>query len=82
MIVDGESGLVSPMGDADGLAHALETLLRDPALANRLGCAAYARVRRHFTLERVALQVEEVYRQVVSAHKPRTPTPAALEPAL
>jgi glycosyltransferase involved in cell wall biosynthesis len=65
MIIDGETGLLAPMGDADGLANALERLLRDPVFANKLGCAAYARARRHFTLERVALQVEDVYRGVV-----------------
>jgi len=84
MIIDGESGLLSPMGDAEGLARALESLLRDPARANRLGCAAYARVRRHFTLERVALQVEDVYRQVLAGCKPRShaAATAGLEPAL
>ncbi|HEX4086708.1 MAG TPA: glycosyltransferase family 4 protein [Chthoniobacteraceae bacterium] len=67
MIVDGESGLLAPMGDAESLAHAIERLLRDPALANQLGCAAYARVRRHFTLARVASQVEEVYGGMMAA---------------
>ena len=83
MIVDGESGLLSPMGDADGLARALESLLRDPIMANRLGCAAYARVRRHFTLQRVAHQVEAVYSQVLAEHPQRShPAAAGLEPAL
>ena len=82
MIVDGESGLLSPMGDADGLASALGRLLRDPLFANHLACAAYARVRRHFTLQRVARDVEGVYTQVLAMRKPCTePAAAGLEPA-
>jgi glycosyltransferase involved in cell wall biosynthesis len=37
LVRDGETGLVTPAGDANALAAALERLLRDPALRVRLG---------------------------------------------
>jgi glycosyltransferase involved in cell wall biosynthesis len=39
VVVDGRSGLLVGAGDAAGLAAALVVLLRDPALAQRLGAA-------------------------------------------
>ena len=83
LIVDGETGMLAPMGDANGLAQVLEDLLRDPEKAQRLGRAGYARVRDHFTVTRVARQVEEIYRRVLVGRKPRSPAAATgLEPAL
>jgi len=83
LIVDGETGMLAPMGDADGLARVLEELLRNPEKARALGRAGHARVRSHFTVARVARQVEEVYRQVLIGRKPRSPAPATgLEAAL
>jgi glycosyltransferase involved in cell wall biosynthesis len=76
LIVDGETGLLAPMGDAEGLARALEELLRNPERARALGRAGHARVRAHFTVSRVARQVEEVYRQVLAGRKPGSPAPA------
>jgi len=73
LIVDGETGLLVPMGDADGLADALKLLLDDPAKARQFGRAGYVRVRQHFTSSRVASQIHEVYRRV-------SPTPD-LQPA-
>ncbi len=42
-IVDGQTGLLVPFGDAPRLAKALADLLRDPALRDRLGANARAR---------------------------------------
>lgn len=44
-LVDGDSGLLVPPGDADELAHALEIFMTDAAL--RLRLAAGAERRRH-----------------------------------
>jgi glycosyltransferase involved in cell wall biosynthesis len=83
LIVDGETGLLAPMGDSDGLARVLDGLLRDPRRARELARAGYGRVRNHFTVTRVARQVEEVYRRMLVAHKPRSQAAATgLEPAL
>jgi len=37
---DGETGLVVQQGSPEAIAHAVDKLLRDPALATRLGKAA------------------------------------------
>lgn len=47
MVRDGETGLVVRAGDATSLAHALERLASDPALAARLGSAARDEVLQH-----------------------------------
>jgi glycosyltransferase involved in cell wall biosynthesis len=45
LVVDGETGLVVPAGDAPALATAIERLLGDPELRGRLGAAAREAVR-------------------------------------
>jgi len=55
---DREDGLVVPPGDERALARAIEELLRDPALARRLGGSALARARSLFTYERMAEDLE------------------------
>lgn len=63
---DGESGLTVPPADADALAAALNRLLADPELRSRLGGAARRRVRREFSLERMAADTLAVYRQALA----------------
>lgn len=48
LLDDGVSGVLVEPGDVPALAAALERLIRDPALRERLGTAAEARVRTHF----------------------------------
>ncbi len=62
----GISGLLVPVGDAAGLAAALERLIRDPVLRRRLGQAARLRCRREFSASRIFPQLGEVYRQVLA----------------
>jgi glycosyltransferase involved in cell wall biosynthesis len=63
------------MGDSNALAEAIEKLLRDHQLARRLGREGFLRVRREFTAERVARQVQEVYKQVARRDSQQLPTP-------
>ncbi|MCC6915598.1 MAG: glycosyltransferase family 4 protein [Rhodospirillaceae bacterium] len=42
-VIDGETGLLTPSEDAPALARALEALIRDPGLRERMGRAARAR---------------------------------------
>ena len=51
LIIDGETGLLVPPDDATAFAEKLETLIRDPALRERLGKAGMDRVRSAFSLE-------------------------------
>ncbi len=60
--VVGDAGLVVPPGDSQALASALERLLTDSALAERLRQVGPARARECFDLRNMAAKVEEVYR--------------------
>lgn len=51
MLVDGESGLLIPPGDAPALAAAVVALLRDEARRRRLGEGGFLRLTTRFTLE-------------------------------
>jgi len=57
-------GLIVDAGDPDALADGILALKSDPALAESLAKAGVAGVREHYTLERMADQVEAVYRDV------------------
>ncbi|MEI8307581.1 MAG: glycosyltransferase [Chloroflexales bacterium] len=48
VVVEGATGLLVDQGDAAGMAEAMLTLARDPALAGRMGAAAADRARVHF----------------------------------
>jgi colanic acid/amylovoran biosynthesis glycosyltransferase len=52
LVVDGETGLVVPERDPEALAEALERLLGDGRLADRLAAAGRDLVERRFSLER------------------------------
>lgn len=54
VIDDGVDGLLVRAADPDALADALERLLRDEALCNRLGRAAHARALHEFSRERMS----------------------------
>jgi glycosyltransferase involved in cell wall biosynthesis len=57
---DGETGLLYPPGDLDGLFEACERLLADPGLRRRLGAAGAAEVHQRYTWERNAERVGQV----------------------
>ncbi|MGY1680936.1 glycosyltransferase [Geodermatophilus sp. SYSU D01176] len=64
LVDDGATGLLVPPGDAAALAGALTRLLADPAEADRLGRAGWARVRsRHDPAGHVAA-LQQLYRRV------------------
>jgi len=60
-VVDGETGLLVRERDADALAEALVAVLRDEALAERMGMAGRARVERLFNLQRQTVLLEDKY---------------------
>lgn len=60
------TGLCVPDGDTAAMAHAMERLLTDRALARTLGDAAREQARREFSWAQVAVRVEQVYREALS----------------
>src|SRR5262249_36763443 len=64
-VIDADTGVLVPPGDADALAAALEPLMRDPAGAAAMGVRARARVMREFSIEVEAARIVEVYRRVL-----------------
>jgi glycosyltransferase involved in cell wall biosynthesis len=62
IIVDGETGILFPPGDATALADAITHVLADAGDASRLGVTAAANVLQHHSHIAGALQYAEVYR--------------------
>lgn len=62
-VADGETGLIVPPGDAGALAEAIERLLGDPVLHQRLSLAARRRAIERYSRERM---IEETIRQYTS----------------
>lgn len=60
-IEDGISGLLVPVGDAEALANALETLIIDPAFRNLLANAAWEKAKETYSMNRVILEMTKLY---------------------
>lgn len=81
VVLDNETGLVVPPADPDALAGALERLLRDPTLAERLGMAGRNRVELHQNWDAVAERMtpalqraaDEVRAQTLQRHTTEQP---------
>ncbi|MBN2022199.1 MAG: glycosyltransferase family 4 protein [Pirellulales bacterium] len=63
---DGRHGLLFPPGGADALAAAIERLLDQPDLAQRLGAAARARAADAFSLEAMADAYATLFQQLAA----------------
>src|SRR6185312_9533424 len=64
VVVDGETGLLVPIGDQIQLARAIRDLARDPAQARRLGEAGRVRVEAQFTAAAMVDHFAELYEQL------------------
>jgi glycosyltransferase involved in cell wall biosynthesis len=64
IVVDRQTGLLVPAGDAPALAGALNALLDDPGRAAGLGEAGFRRLVEHFPAERMVHGTLEVYAAV------------------
>ena len=65
VVQDGVSGLVVPPHQPAQLAQAIQTLLADPDLRQRMGQAGRDRVKREFTEEKMVERVTAVYESVL-----------------
>ncbi|MBW3597677.1 MAG: glycosyltransferase [Planctomycetes bacterium] len=75
LIRDGVEGLVTPPGDAEGLASALRRMLDDPRRAAEMGAAARRRVAAHYSRDAMLRRFEQFYCDLVS--RPRGSFPAS-----
>jgi glycosyltransferase involved in cell wall biosynthesis len=64
VVVDGETGLLIPVGNITLLTRAIRDLVRDPTLARRLGEAGRARAEAHFRADAMVAQFAELYEQL------------------
>jgi len=64
VVESGRSGLLVPHGDTDGLARAVEALVKDPGLRASMGAAAKLRARERFSADAIVPRYEELYRRV------------------
>ena len=67
VVRDGETGLLSDVGDADALAAALVRVLSDDGLRARLGAAAREHVRERWSAERLTADLDRLYRSLLGA---------------
>ncbi len=67
VVVDGENGLLVPVGDPEALARAITTIGDDPEVAARMGAAGRERALRQFDERRVVDVVWGTYRELALA---------------
>jgi len=67
--VVGEAASVVPVGNPSALAGAIEELLNNPGLRENLARAGAKRIRTHFTWQRAAQQMGELYQQIINGDR-------------
>lgn len=75
-VIDGTTGLLVPPGDAEALAGALETLLRDSVLRTHLGSAGRARITSEFSVAKTIEPLHELFADCLSRSPIRRPSTA------
>ncbi|MEZ4863307.1 MAG: glycosyltransferase family 4 protein [Caldilineaceae bacterium] len=71
MIIDGKTGLLTPLGDVDALTDAMQFLIDQPAVRERFGAAALEHAER-FTAKVNVPRFEQIYRQLIDATSSNT----------
>ncbi|MEW5988674.1 MAG: glycosyltransferase family 4 protein, partial [Chloroflexota bacterium] len=68
VVSEGEDGLLVDFGDVAALAAAVDHLLTDPALCERMGQKGQSKTAAHYTWERVTEQVLTIYQRLLVGH--------------
>ncbi len=63
-IINGETGFLVPKNNPEALAVAMEKILTDPALIERMSRASRKRIEDHFSLEIMTRNTEEIYQRI------------------
>ena len=71
IVIDGETGLITPPRDGKALADAMERLLVDRALRDTLASGAAKFAQDHLSWPRIAEATCDTYRRAMSAHRSR-----------
>lgn len=66
-VTDSISGRIVARGDEQALADAILELLDDGEVAERIGAGGRQQVLEHYSIERIADRLEDLYRDVISA---------------
>ena len=72
IVVDGETGILFPTGDAEAAAAAVESYLRDPERRARDGARGRERVRSEFSQARRLDELESLLREEIEASRRET----------
>lgn len=72
-VVPGETGVLTPVGDAAALADSIGAMLDDPARAAEMGRAGRARVEAEFTLQAAGAHYLRVYDELLGESSPSAP---------
>lgn len=67
IVIDGETGLLVPINDADALAAAIRRAVMDPALREQLGLAARRRADTTFRMSRFVAEYAALYEELAAA---------------
>lgn len=66
VVMDGETGLLVPPGDAGQLAAAMMRIWSDPELGRRMGQVGRSRVESNFDVRKMVMSYESIYEQLVT----------------
>jgi glycosyltransferase involved in cell wall biosynthesis len=69
VVVDGETGLLVPPGNADKLADTISYLLQRPQLASEMGARGYQRFIENYTPDAVVPMIIDVYQSLILGKK-------------
>ena len=69
VIIDGQTGLLVPPSAPIALAHAIEMLLSDPVLAQRLAFAGRERIYREFSVGTMVQRVTRIYEEALHSRE-------------
>ncbi len=67
-VIDGETGLLVPSGNAKRLAEGINVFLGDTEIASRYGLAGRRRVEKEFSLKRMIQKYEDIFESVAMKH--------------
>lgn len=75
LVVEGETGFLTPAGDAERMAERIAALVADDALRGSMGRAARTRVERHHAMARMVSTYCHLYQETWERHRLRRRAP-------